>query len=43
VLARQGGDRPDEIVPSLDRAEALAAAPDAALDAGFFRVPRVIG
>ena len=43
VLARQGADRPDEIVPSLDRAEALAAAPDAALDAGFFKVPRVIG
>jgi aspartyl-tRNA(Asn)/glutamyl-tRNA(Gln) amidotransferase subunit C len=43
VLARHGADRPDEILPSLDRAEALAAAPDAAIDAGFFRVPRVIG
>lgn len=35
-------DRADEVRPSLDRDEALAAAPDAALDAGFFRVPRVI-
>jgi aspartyl-tRNA(Asn)/glutamyl-tRNA(Gln) amidotransferase subunit C len=42
VLA-QGADRPDEILPSLDRAEALAAAPDAAADAGFFKVPRVMG
>ena len=36
-------DRSDEVTPSLDRDEALAAAPDAALDAGFFKVPRVIG
>jgi aspartyl-tRNA(Asn)/glutamyl-tRNA(Gln) amidotransferase subunit C len=43
VLARPGADRPDEILPSLDRAETLEAAPDAAIDAGFFRVPRVIG
>src|SRR5882724_2567365 len=43
VLARQGADRPDEILPSLSRAEALAAAPDAAIDTGFFKVPRVIG
>ena len=43
VLARQGPDRPDEVLPSLGRAEALAAAPDAAVDAGFFKVPRVIG
>ena len=35
-------DRADEERPSLDRDEALAAAPDAALDAGFFKVPRVI-
>jgi len=43
VVARHAADRPDEILPSLDRDEALAGAPDAALDAGFFRVPRVIG
>jgi aspartyl-tRNA(Asn)/glutamyl-tRNA(Gln) amidotransferase subunit C len=43
VLARQGPDRLDEVRLSLDRDEALAAAPDAAIDAGFFKVPRVIG
>ena len=43
VAARHAADRPDEVRPSLDRDEAIAAAPDAALDAGFFRVPRVIG
>ena len=43
VLARQDADRPDEVRPCLDRDAALANAPDAALDAGFFRVPRVIG
>jgi aspartyl-tRNA(Asn)/glutamyl-tRNA(Gln) amidotransferase subunit C len=36
-------DRPDEPRPSVDRTEALAAAPDPALDAGLFRVPRVLG
>jgi aspartyl-tRNA(Asn)/glutamyl-tRNA(Gln) amidotransferase subunit C len=36
-------DRPDEVRPCLDRDEALAAAPDAAVDAGFFKVPRVLG
>ena len=36
-------DRADELRPSLDRDVALEAAPDSALDAGFFRVPRVIG
>ena len=36
-------DRPDEPRPSLDRDTVLAAAPDAAADAGLFRVPRVIG
>jgi aspartyl-tRNA(Asn)/glutamyl-tRNA(Gln) amidotransferase subunit C len=35
--------RDDERRPSLPRDEALAAAPDPALEAGFFRVPRVIG
>ena len=43
VLARHGADRADEVTPALDRDEVLAAAPDAALDAGFFKVPRVIG
>src|SRR5476649_2192126 len=43
VVARHAADRPDEIRPSLDRDEALAGAPDPALDAGFFKVPRVIG
>ena len=37
------GDRPDEIVASLDRSDALANAPDPAPEAGLFRVPRVIG
>ena len=43
VLTRHASDRADEVHPSLDRREALAAAPDPALDAGFFKVPRVIG
>ena len=43
VVARHAADRSDEVRPSLDRDEALAGAPDAALDGGFFRVPRVIG
>jgi aspartyl-tRNA(Asn)/glutamyl-tRNA(Gln) amidotransferase subunit C len=36
-------EREDREVPSLPTDEALAAAPDAAADAGLFRVPRVIG
>jgi aspartyl-tRNA(Asn)/glutamyl-tRNA(Gln) amidotransferase subunit C len=43
VLAGQPAERPDEPQPCLDRDEALANAPDADLDAGFFKVPRVIG
>ena len=43
VMAGHEGDREDRLVPSLDRGEALANAPDAALDAGLFKVPRVIG
>ena len=43
VLTRHSAERPDEVQPCLDRDEALAGAPDAALDAGFFKVPRVIG
>jgi aspartyl-tRNA(Asn)/glutamyl-tRNA(Gln) amidotransferase subunit C len=36
-------ERPDEPRPSLPVDAALANAPDADRDAGFFRVPRVIG
>src|SRR3954447_8773121 len=36
-------DRADEGTPCLDRDEVLAAAPDAAANAGFFKVPRVLG
>ena len=43
LVSHHAADRTDEVRPSLDRDEALAAAPDAALDAGFFRVPRVLG
>jgi aspartyl-tRNA(Asn)/glutamyl-tRNA(Gln) amidotransferase subunit C len=35
-------DRPDETRACLDRRDALANAPDAAVEAGFFKVPRVI-
>ena len=51
VLTRFPADRPDRVRPSLSPEEALANAPDAALDptsdpsksGGLFRVPRVIG
>jgi aspartyl-tRNA(Asn)/glutamyl-tRNA(Gln) amidotransferase subunit C len=43
VVTRDAVDRADEVRPCLDRDEALANAPDAAPDAGLFRVPRVIG
>ena len=33
---------PDEVRPSLDRADALANAPDGNPDTGLFKVPRVI-
>jgi aspartyl-tRNA(Asn)/glutamyl-tRNA(Gln) amidotransferase subunit C len=36
-------DREDEPRPTLPRHEALANAPDAAPEAGLFKVPRVIG
>ena len=35
-------DRPDVPVEPLSRAEALANAPDAATEAGLFKVPRVM-
>jgi aspartyl-tRNA(Asn)/glutamyl-tRNA(Gln) amidotransferase subunit C len=42
LVSRDAADRTDEVRPSLDRDEALGSAPDAALDAGLFKVPRVI-
>jgi aspartyl-tRNA(Asn)/glutamyl-tRNA(Gln) amidotransferase subunit C len=43
VVAGESADRADEVRPGLDRDEVLAAAPDGSLDAGWFKVPRVIG
>jgi aspartyl-tRNA(Asn)/glutamyl-tRNA(Gln) amidotransferase subunit C len=43
IVTRHPSDRPDEVQAMLDRGAALANAPDPALDAGFFKVPRVIG
>ena len=43
VSIRQCMERDDEPRPSLPTDDAIANAPDAALDAGLFRVPRVIG
>jgi aspartyl-tRNA(Asn)/glutamyl-tRNA(Gln) amidotransferase subunit C len=43
VVTRHVSDRPDAVLPCLDRDAALANAPDAAIEAGLFRVPRVIG
>jgi len=43
VLGNRPVDRPDELRPSLERDEVLAAAPDPSPAAGLFRVPRVIG
>jgi aspartyl-tRNA(Asn)/glutamyl-tRNA(Gln) amidotransferase subunit C len=36
------GGREDASAPSLDRTLALGQAPDASIDAGLFRVPKVI-
>ncbi len=36
-------DRDDALQPSLSREDLLANAPDAAREAGLFKVPRVIG
>jgi aspartyl-tRNA(Asn)/glutamyl-tRNA(Gln) amidotransferase subunit C len=36
-------ERDDVVRPSLERVEALANAPDGNVDAGLFKVPRVIG
>jgi aspartyl-tRNA(Asn)/glutamyl-tRNA(Gln) amidotransferase subunit C len=43
VAIDEAADRGDELRPSLDRETVLAEAPDASVDAGFFKVPRVIG
>lgn len=43
VLAGHPADRPDEVRPSLAPEVALANAPDPAVGAGLFKVPRVIG
>jgi aspartyl-tRNA(Asn)/glutamyl-tRNA(Gln) amidotransferase subunit C len=43
VLTRHSSERADVLHESLDRTAALANAPDASVDAGLFKVPRVIG
>jgi aspartyl-tRNA(Asn)/glutamyl-tRNA(Gln) amidotransferase subunit C len=43
VLSHAPLDRPDEPRPSLDRDAVVTQAPDGAVEAGLFRVPRVIG
>lgn len=43
VLSRHEADRADVVHQSLDRQSALGNAPDASLEAGLFKVPRVIG
>jgi aspartyl-tRNA(Asn)/glutamyl-tRNA(Gln) amidotransferase subunit C len=43
VHAAAGVERDDQPRPSLTPQQAVANAPDAAVDAGLFRVPRVIG
>ncbi len=43
VAAAGETDRADDVQPCLARDEALANAPDAAIAAGLFKVPRVIG
>jgi aspartyl-tRNA(Asn)/glutamyl-tRNA(Gln) amidotransferase subunit C len=43
VIELEDTDRSDEMQLSLDRSDALMNAPDAAPEAGLFKVPRVIG
>ncbi len=43
VLDDLTAERADEPVPSLARSSALAGAPEAAPEAGLFKVPRVVG
>lgn len=42
-VATAVAERDDVVMPSLDRAAALANAPDGHPDSGLFKVPRVIG
>jgi aspartyl-tRNA(Asn)/glutamyl-tRNA(Gln) amidotransferase subunit C len=42
VVTRHTSDREDTVRPSLSIDEALANAPDPALEAGLFKVPRVL-
>ncbi len=42
-VGSERSEREDEPRPCLSTADALANAPEGALDAGLFRVPRVIG
>jgi Asp-tRNA(Asn)/Glu-tRNA(Gln) amidotransferase C subunit len=42
VLDQQSVDRPDEVRPSFTETQALANAPEPALAAGLFKVPRVL-
>lgn len=43
VSADAGVERPDTLRPSIPTGEMLSNAPDAVLEAGLLRVPRVIG
>jgi aspartyl-tRNA(Asn)/glutamyl-tRNA(Gln) amidotransferase subunit C len=43
LVTRHESDRPDRVATSLDRKAALQNAPDASIEAGLFKVPRVIG
>jgi len=43
VVVGHEADRADEVRPSLATSDALANAPDPALQSGLFKVPRVIG
>ncbi len=43
VVRGHAMDRADQVRPCLDVEAALANAPDPALEAGLFKVPRVIG
>jgi aspartyl-tRNA(Asn)/glutamyl-tRNA(Gln) amidotransferase subunit C len=42
LIPRHAAERADVLQPCLDRERALEQAPDAAIDTGFFKVPRVI-
>src|SRR3954468_16585120 len=42
VISSEAADRADEVTPSLNRDEVVAAAPDGSVDAAFFKVPQVI-